>query len=336
MQPEISVIMPVYNASKYLREAIESVLNQTFKEFELIILNDSSTDNSAEIIIEYAKKDSRIQFVNQEVNIGPSLLRNLGIEKSKGKFIALLDADDIALPTRFEKQRQVLLENDQIGLCGSWYTLFGEGIKNKVIETIPNPELVKILFLDNNNIGNSTVMLKKEVLGDLRFDLNYVPVEDYELWSRLILKTDFYNIPESLVLYRWHDTNITQTKRENTEKSLKKIKANQFELLDIEVNDSNYETFQDVFELRLKNYSNNVLQVIAAGNLIIEKNKIKNIYNQGLLEDYIEKVAIKSLRKAKNCNFNYYKNIQKEKHLIKKIPFIKRISFLFICLFKLQ
>lgn len=336
MFPKISVIMPVYNASKYLREAIDSVLNQTFTDFELLILNDCSTDDSAEIIKEYAQKDTRIRFMDQEQNLGPSLLRNKGIENATGNYIALLDADDIALPTRFEKQLEILSNSDTIGVCGSWYTLFGDGIENQIIKTIDNPALVKINFLDNNNIGNSTVMLKKEVLGDLRFNPDFVPVEDYELWARLILKTDFYNIPESLVMYRWHQNNITQTKKENTERSLRNIKINQFKSLQITIDDSNYEHYKQAFELQLKNDANKVLGILKAVENTLEQNKKLRIYHQEYLQEFLEKIALKSVRKAKNCNLTYYRNLQKEQWVLKKIPFLKRVGLFCNCLLQLQ
>ncbi len=111
---KISVILPVYNAGNYLAETIESILNQTHTHFELIILNDKSTDNSLVIIQKYIEKDSRIILINKEVNLGPANLRNEGFSIAKGEFIALMDADDIALPSRFEKQVNVLKNNPEI------------------------------------------------------------------------------------------------------------------------------------------------------------------------------------------------------------------------------
>ena len=106
--PEISVIIPVFNAAPFLQESIESILNQTFSDFELIILNDKSTDESLEIIKKIQSKDNRVIIIDKEQNVGPANLRNEGINAARGTFIALMDADDIALPTRFEKQITVL------------------------------------------------------------------------------------------------------------------------------------------------------------------------------------------------------------------------------------
>jgi glycosyltransferase involved in cell wall biosynthesis len=122
--PEISVIMPVYNAAEFLAESIESILNQTFTNFELIILNDKSTDNSLDVISKYQRSDSRIIIINKDINVGPANLRNEGLSIAKGEFVALMDADDIAMPQRFEKQINVLKSNPEIGLCGTWFTFF--------------------------------------------------------------------------------------------------------------------------------------------------------------------------------------------------------------------
>ena len=130
--PQISVVMPVYNAEKYLNEAINSVLNQTYSNFELIILNDKSTDSSKSIIESYLAKDSRIVFIDKETNVGPANLRNEGFDLARGTYIALLDADDIAKSTRFEKQIAILKKSSNIGVCGTWFTTFNKPIIKSV------------------------------------------------------------------------------------------------------------------------------------------------------------------------------------------------------------
>ena len=197
--PKISVVMPVYNAEKYLNEAINSVLNQTYSSFELIILNDNSTDYSKAIIESYVAKDSRIVFIDKETNVGPANLRNEGFDLARGTYIALLDADDIAKPTRFEKQIAILKNNPEIGVCGTWFTTFGDKEKNKVIQHPEKHNQIKVNFLIDCTIGNSTTFFRKNILGDIRYNKKYVPVEDYHLWSRLIVKTQFHIIQEALV-----------------------------------------------------------------------------------------------------------------------------------------
>ena len=122
--PKISVMMIVYNAEKFIREAIESILNQTFSDFEFIILDDHSTDNSYEIINEYAKRDNRILVLHNEKNLGIAESRTKCIKFAKGKYIAIADADDISIPTRLEKQLKYLEEHKEYGVVGSFLELF--------------------------------------------------------------------------------------------------------------------------------------------------------------------------------------------------------------------
>src|ERR1017187_7276972 len=122
--PYITVLMPVYNAAPFLREAIDSILNQTFKNFELLIINDGSTDNCEEIILTY--KDPRIRYIKNETNIKLISTLNKGIKLSKGKYIVRMDADDISFPDRIEKQVNYMETNPAIALCGTWFSSFGD------------------------------------------------------------------------------------------------------------------------------------------------------------------------------------------------------------------
>lgn len=143
--PVISVIIPVFNAASFLDETLKSILSQTFSDFELIILNDKSTDESLNIIKKFQQEDNRIIIIDKEENVGPANLRNEGINSAKGEYIALMDADDIAMPTRFEKQIEVLKNNPEIGVCGTWFT-FLEQAKTKSSNITQNQMRLKYLF----------------------------------------------------------------------------------------------------------------------------------------------------------------------------------------------
>src|SRR3989344_5781814 len=117
---KISVLMPAYNARKYIGEAIESILNQTFKDFEFIIINDCSTDKTKKIIEEYANKDARIKLINNATNLGLTKSLNIGLKEARGEYVARLDADDVALPERLEKQYEFMEKNKETTLVGAW------------------------------------------------------------------------------------------------------------------------------------------------------------------------------------------------------------------------
>ncbi|PWA06139.1 glycosyltransferase family 2 protein [Flavobacterium psychrotolerans] len=330
--PEISVIMPAYNAENHLSEAIESIINQTYKHFELIILNDKSTDNSLAIIRKYLAKDPRIILVDKLQNSGPANLRNEGFIMAKGEFIALMDADDIALPTRFEKQVTILKNNPEIGVCGTWFTFFGAK-KNKVIRHSEHHDDIKISFLHSCGIGNPTVMLRKEALQGLQFNDDYVPVEDYDLWSRLLPKTKFYNIQESLLNYRQHGTNISKTKIENVNRSVRKVKINQMSAFGIEPTDSKIDSYLNVVSVKKGLRTEEIIKAIESSKFLLSQNKKLGNFNPERIEKQITKNLIRTIRNAKNNNFSFYKYLknnepelfQKISNLDKTILFLKSV-----------
>ncbi len=198
----VSVIMPVYNTKEeYLREAIESILNQTFADFEFIIINDGSTNNAEDVILSY--KDERIKYIKQE-NQGIPKTRNKGFKMATGEYIALVDSDDISLPERFEKQVKYLDENKKISVLGSCFEIFPE------YSIVTHPKTPKILdFLKGCYIAQPTVMLRKSDFDkyNLRYNEDFKVAQDYELWSRAVRVLNFENLQEVLLKYRWHESN---------------------------------------------------------------------------------------------------------------------------------
>ncbi len=331
--PEISVIIPVFNAAPFLQESIESILNQTFSDFELIVLNDKSTDESLEIIKKFQSKDNRIIIFDKDQNVGPANLRNEGINAARGEFIALMDADDIAIPTRFEKQLTVLKNNPEIGVCGTGFTFFGSK-KNKTIKHSTSHDAIKVSFLHSCNIGNPTVMFKKEILGDLKFDNDFVPAEDYDLWSRLLAKTHFYNIPESLLNYRQHDNNISKTKIDNVNRSVRKVKINQLTTLEINPSDPKIDFYLNAVSLQKKLSPPEIIDTITASKFLLSQNEKLRYFNQDLLEKHINKVLVRTIRNAGSFNIAFYKHLTKnEKAVFHKISLFDRMIIYFKSLF---
>jgi len=199
--PKVSVLMPVYNtAEEFLREAIESILNQTFTDFEFIIINDGSTNNAKETILSY--EDKRISYVENEQNIGLIKTLNKGLSLAQGEFIARMDSDDISLPKRFEKQVEFFEKNPEIGILGTWFKYIPS---NRVIEPFTDSKKIKeCLLVNSNTIGHPTVMIRKSVIDEfsIKYDENAIYVEDYALWLSLIDKVNFANLDEVLLEYR--------------------------------------------------------------------------------------------------------------------------------------
>lgn len=214
--PLVSVVMSVYNSEKYLKEAIESILSQTYTNFEFIIVNDGSTDSSLEIIQEYMGKDERIVLISRE-NKGLPYSLNEGIEKAKGEYIARMDADDISLPTRFEEQVRFMEESTEIGVCGTAIEIFGEKINSKIYKNPEKHDEMKVRLLFSVCFAHPTVMIKKEILdkNQLKYNLEYVNAQDYELWSKISDVTIMANIPKNLLRYRVSENSITTTTDKN-------------------------------------------------------------------------------------------------------------------------
>ena len=159
----LSVVMPVFNAEKYLKESIESILNQTYQDFEFLILNDCSTDGSLDIINVFAAQDSRIQVFDFKENKKPAFIRSFAVKEAKTHLIAFADADDVYLPKRFETQVNYMQTHPEIDICGTWFKLFGTSIESQIIKHKPENQQIKARFLVDSHIGFPTAMVRKKV-----------------------------------------------------------------------------------------------------------------------------------------------------------------------------
>lgn len=210
--PNISVLLPVYNGAKYLQEAIESILKQTYTDFELIIIDDGSQDHSASIVEQF--NDARIIFYSQS-NMGLAATLNRAIDLSNGIYLARQDQDDFSLPTRFEKQVNFLEKHPECGIVGCWAQIWIEGRKSHLIFEHPSDNLslqFKLLF--NNPFVHSSMMIRKEIfstVGMYSMSRDRQPPEDYELWSRVARRFEIANIPEVLHFYRETKCSMSRT-----------------------------------------------------------------------------------------------------------------------------
>jgi len=207
-QPQISVILPIYNASAYLHEALESVLQQTFTDFELLVIDDGSTDNSVEIVKSY--DDWRIRLISNAHDFISSL--NKGIEAATGKYIARMDADDVMLPHRLETQFQFMETDMDIDICGSFAECFG--IRQQIMQNVIKHRQIISMLLLTNPLIHPSVMIRRTVFGNghsLRYPDGYPCAEDYKLWTVLAGKGyRFANIPEVLMRYRRSSSQVTE------------------------------------------------------------------------------------------------------------------------------
>lgn len=209
--PRVSVLMPVYNGERYLREAIESILNQTYTDFEFIIIDDGSTDNTWQILQSYAANEPRIVLVRNETNIGLAGSLNKGLGLARGEYIARMDADDVSLPERLASQVAFLDEHPKVGVVGSSVQLIdADGSPTRIVRQPTMHGLILWFLCFHTAFAHPTVVFRKAVVeGVGGYDDAIVANEDRDLWQRLSSVTRLANLPDVYLLYRRHPYTVS-------------------------------------------------------------------------------------------------------------------------------
>ncbi len=206
--PHISVVMPVYNAAKYLRESIDSIIGQSYTDFEFIIINDGSTDSTESIINSY--KDSRIKYHKNDINRGIIYCLNKAIRMAKGSLIARMDADDISDEKRLEIQTEFLSTNSKVIVVGSAVHLIDEEGR-RLEKSVPRitPNLLRWEAIFSTPMAHPTVLFRKKEIVALGLYKDKLHAEDYDLWTRVLIHHECANIQQALLCYRIHNSSIT-------------------------------------------------------------------------------------------------------------------------------
>ncbi|MCE0812474.1 glycosyltransferase family 2 protein [Buttiauxella sp. S04-F03] len=227
VKPLVSVLIPVYNAAGFVKESVQSIINQTYENLEIIIINDGSTDNSLEIVNDF--NDSRIIVINNKVNMRLIKTLNLGLDICKGKYIARMDSDDISELQRIEKQVNYLETHESCVACGSLVKYFSHDGKTKRFNFIApeNDEKIRSKMYISSPICHPAAMIRRCTIADnnLRFDENYPDAEDYHFWYVLSKFGKLHNIQEILLNYRLSKSQITQLHNKTQQESSEKIRA---------------------------------------------------------------------------------------------------------------
>ena len=236
--PSLSVILPFHNPGKYFSGAIDSILSQTFDDFELLLLDDASDDGSSEVASDFANRDSRIRIIRANSNLGLSRQLNRGIEESTGDFIARMDADDFALPNRFENQLSVFKTNPDIGICGCLVDEISQtGEETGYRWDLPtnHDQIVSLQFI-RCGFNHPSVMFRKSVLIDhsLRYREDFKVAQDYELWIRLLQHANGYNIQEPLLKYRRFPEQLSQASSPRKLEEVSEIRGQILKLIGVE------------------------------------------------------------------------------------------------------
>jgi len=221
--PIISVLMPAYNAEKYIAESIESILNQTFTDFEFIIIDDCSTDKTWEIIQEYANKDKRIIAMRNGKNLGIAGNRNKLVSLAKGKYIVWQDADDISMPYRIEHQYKFMEEHPEVGISGGYLLFFDESGDLGVRKYAADDAILRKKIFRYSPVSQGAAIIRKSIINNMVpfFDVSLKQAEDLDLSFRIGRFSKFANIQEVVLKYRQHDKSVSFKKiRENIKYTL--------------------------------------------------------------------------------------------------------------------
>lgn len=241
--PKVSVVMPAYNAEKYIREAIDSILNQTFTDFEFIIINDGSKDKTKDIILSYS--DSRIVYLENEKNSGIVVTLNKGLDTAKGEFIARMDADDIAIKNRLERQIAVMDHDSSIGVLGTGIRIFGENEETRETRSTTNPDKLKAELIFSSCVCHPTVMMRKRILDDynISYQEGYHGAEDYKMWWQIASVSKIQTLPDILHCYRVHPDQITQVRDKKYIDLLSRMLDERLETMKINLSHKEYDSF---------------------------------------------------------------------------------------------
>lgn len=329
--PLVTVFMPVYNCEKYIRQSIESILNQTYKNIDLLIIDDGSTDNSIEIIKSY--NDSRIRLLCNDKNEGIPYTRRRGIENARGEYFALMDADDISHPQRIYSQVMFLNENIDTDVVCSYYKTFGRKI-NRIFKSYNRPEENKIGLLFHNPIGNPTAMIRLNSLNknNIKYNKDYFVAQDYDLWAQISKCGCISTIPKVLLKYRVGHENITKKtqtkKRLERKKVIDKIHNELLDYYNFNLNDFEKNIFNNLFDdndmnlLEEKEITNMRLLIKKLNKINLEKKIFEHLCFSKIMNDRI-------LKRINSCKINIKSKIVIYISLIDD-NFISRLKNIFL------
>ncbi|MES2308029.1 MAG: glycosyltransferase [Verrucomicrobiota bacterium] len=230
LSPQVTIILPTYNSAPFLSRSISSVLDQTWKDFELIIIDNASTDGSDKIL--NAITDSRVRVLINETNQGYTKSLNRGLSLATGSYVARMDADDISHPTRLEKQHSFLENHPEIGILGTSYRIINQEGVVQGTRNMPETDIeIRWMSLLASPFCHPSIMIRRSVLLEhrLEFDISFEPAEDYDLWTKILDQSKGANLPEILFDYRMHGNNESTQRAEEQNRQVQSIAFHQIQ-----------------------------------------------------------------------------------------------------------
>lgn len=291
-KPLVTVLMPVYNAEKYLSEAIDSILNQTFREFEFLIINDGSTDNSLSIIRSYS--DARIRVLSLPQNVGLVKALNIGLSEIHSEYIVRTDADDISLPNRIEVQLAFMQQHKNVGVCGSWFdTIDAQGLKKSGTRYMASDETIRLKHLYQIHLSHGTAIIRTSVLKEnsIHYSSFFVHAEDYDIFDRIGIISELANIQQVLYVVRLHDTNVSKTFGHVQKGNSLGVKKRIFKRLGVnDITDEEITIYQELQHQNYKQLAGRQTEVLQLLTRMFDANSRSAMFAQDLFRDHLAKL----------------------------------------------
>lgn len=250
--PRVTVLIPAFNAERFVGAAIESVLAQTFKDFELLVIDDGSTDSTATRICTFGR-DARLRVVSHCKNLGRPATRNHGIDLARGEYIAFLDADDVCAPERLERQVAHLDSHRHVTGVGSWMSSIddhGCPLTDQTYALPRDADNIACRMLFECSLAQSAITIRRSAFTAYRYDESFWIAQDYELWARMIVTCRFTNLPEPLTCYRRHAAQVSITDTKSQRMADLQIQARQLAALGIQYRDEDLIRHECVFKFK--------------------------------------------------------------------------------------
>jgi glycosyltransferase involved in cell wall biosynthesis len=273
-KPLISIVMAAYNEEKFIGEAIESILNQTYPHFEFIIINDGSTDKTEEIILSFS--DPRIKYIKNEINLKLIASLNKGLSLATGKYIARMDSDDVSIPQRLEKQVHFMESNPEVGISGAQLIVFGS--EDTTMNYPLEHEDIKLRLLITSCFPNNLVIFRRELMQQFKmsFTAGYHHAEDYKFWTQWVQVTKGANLPDYLVKYRFHASSVSHKYKDVQRQTRNRIRVEYLRsLFDLHGNES----------IATDLYGTNYNKKVKALKFILQRNQELGLFDQKKLTD---------------------------------------------------
>lgn len=294
--PLVTVFMAAFNGEAYIEKAIQSVLNQSFTDFELLIINDGSTDRTVDIVRQFT--DPRVRLVHNDSNQGLTFTRNRGIEEAKGTYIAILDCDDIAMPDRLKAQTVFLGSHPEIAMCGGQGIMINtHGIQVGNLNVLAGHKNMSPELAFQNIFINSTLMIKRSAMIEAGGYRDYSPAEDYDLSYRISLRHPVANLNEVLVAYRIHGNNISTVQDKKAVSAVLRIIENIHTNLGIPTNENLIRIHHDYLSYRFS--SGNSKEFLPFFEALKQGNAISGSYSIPVFNEILFKKWYSLLRQNK-------------------------------------